>query len=111
MSQSQTYQLLIKNTQEPCILVDLKVDIAIAGFLCQTSVTMVFRNPTDNETEGELVFPMSDGAVMCGYAVDISGVLVDGVVVEVYLLDSLGRQGSLLIDAFFCIERKSPRDI
>jgi len=82
MSQSQTYQLLIKNTQEPCILVDLKVDIAIAGFLCQTSVTMVFRNPTDNETEGELVFPMSDGAVMCGYAVDISGVLVDGVVVE-----------------------------
>jgi hypothetical protein len=61
---------------------------------------MVFLNNTDNDTAGELVFPMTDGlklpssfsfglswfsvlgAVMCGYAVDMNGVLVDGVVVE-----------------------------
>jgi len=43
---------------------------------------MVFRNDTDNDTEGEFLFPMSDESVMCGYAVDINGVLVDGVVVE-----------------------------
>lgn len=56
---------------------------------------MVFLNDTDNDTEGELNFPMPEsmaliccvcvnakGAVMCGYAVDMEGVLVDGVVVE-----------------------------
>jgi archaellum component FlaG (FlaF/FlaG flagellin family) len=56
MSQPRTYQLLIKNTQEPCILTELTVEIAIAGFLCKTSVTMVFKNPTDNETEGEVTY-------------------------------------------------------
>lgn len=62
---------------------------------------MSFLNETDNDTAGDLIFPMSDGmrtlvnlyiinvmlviisgAVMCGYAVDMNGVLVDGVVVE-----------------------------
>jgi hypothetical protein len=54
MSQSRTFQLLIKNTQEPCVLTELTIEIVIAGFLCKTSVTMVFKNPTDNETEGEV---------------------------------------------------------
>lgn len=59
---------------------------------------MSFLNDTELDTEGELNFPMSEGknenccscwslgAVMCGYAVDMEGVLVDGVVVEVSVM-------------------------
>jgi hypothetical protein len=57
---------------------------------------MVFKNDTDNDMEGELVFPLEEGretvtfgifrpvsgATVCGYAVDIAGVMVDAVVCE-----------------------------
>eukprot|EP01124_Arcella_intermedia_P021407 TRINITY_DN2998_c0_g1_i4.p1 TRINITY_DN2998_c0_g1~~TRINITY_DN2998_c0_g1_i4.p1 ORF type:complete len:2001 (-),score=648.20 TRINITY_DN2998_c0_g1_i4:83-6085(-) len=79
---SRTYELVIKNINKPTKLVDLGVVVRISGFLAKTEVTMVYRNDTDNDTEGELIFPMGDDSVMSGYAVDMNGVLVDGVVVE-----------------------------
>jgi len=51
---SKAYELIIKNTQQPCKLTDLMIDVSCSGFLAQTTVTMVFLNETDNETEGEV---------------------------------------------------------
>lgn len=43
---------------------------------------MVFKNDTEQDKEGELIFPLNDGATVCGYAVDIKGVMVEAVVCD-----------------------------
>lgn len=43
---------------------------------------MIFKNDGDQEEEGELEFPLADGATICGYAVDINGAMVEGTIVE-----------------------------
>jgi hypothetical protein len=41
---------------------------------------MRFYNPNDRVLEGNLSFPLPDNAVVCGYALDVEGQMVDGVV-------------------------------
>jgi hypothetical protein len=48
----------------------------------ETTVTMVFFNDQDKDLEGELVFPLDEGATVCGYAVDIKGCMVEAVVCD-----------------------------
>ena len=43
---------------------------------------MTFHNPNRRILEGDLVFPLPDGAAVSAYALDINGALVDGVVVK-----------------------------
>ena len=43
---------------------------------------MRFFNPNRRSMEGDLIFPLPDGAAITGYALDVNGVLVDGVVVK-----------------------------
>lgn len=59
---------------------------------------MTFLNDSEVETEGELIFPMPEGAALCGYAVDINGQLVDGVLIEV--------ANSILSNLWFCRKKK-----
>ena len=42
---------------------------------------MTFRNPLPYATEGDLYFPLPEGATVSGYALDVLGRTVDGVVV------------------------------
>ena len=56
--------------------------VRIVGFVAETRLTMTFMNPLDRQLEGELYFPIPAGATISGYALDVGGVLVDGVVVE-----------------------------
>lgn len=60
---------------------ELSVTARVDGLYAVVETTMLFHNPNARELEGELVFPLPDGAAVCGYALDINGVLVDGVVV------------------------------
>ena len=60
---------------------EYSVAAAVRGLHATVETTMVFHNPNSRLLEGELVFPLPDGAAVCGYALDIGGVLVDGVVV------------------------------
>eukprot|EP00727_Mastigamoeba_balamuthi_P010403 m51a1_g5986 hypothetical protein (760) ;mRNA; f:261791-271010 len=60
----------------------IDVAVRIFGFLAETTATMVFHNDTDTDLEGELIFPLDQGATLCGYAVDVNGEMVDAVVVE-----------------------------
>ena len=74
--------LHVKETGENLTPETIDVKIIICGFLAETSVTVLFRNTKDVDLEGDLVFPLNEGATVCGYAVDINGQMVDAVVVE-----------------------------
>ncbi len=67
---------------EPLAVTRLAVDVSITGFLARTRTTLTFRNDTGRVLEGELVFPLPEGASVSGYALDLGGQLVDAVVVE-----------------------------
>lgn len=64
---------------QPVIVQEAEVVSRIMGGLCETTVTMVFENPNNRVLEGELYFPLPEGAVIQGYALDINGNMVDGV--------------------------------
>ncbi len=59
----------------------LSVSAAIRGLAAETTLVMTFRNEHDRVLEGELVFPLPEGGVVCGYGLDVDGEVVDGVVV------------------------------
>jgi Ca-activated chloride channel homolog len=60
---------------------EMTVFARVDGLHAVVETTILFHNPNARELEGELVFPLPDGAAVCGYALDINGALVDGVVV------------------------------
>lgn len=67
---------------EPLALAKARYEVVISGFMARTTATLTFRNPQARVLEGELVFPLPEGAAISGYALDIGGELVEGVVVE-----------------------------
>ena len=60
----------------------MAVEARVRGLHATVTTTLVFHNPNQRELEGDLVFPLPDGAAVSGYALDIHGALVDGVVVK-----------------------------
>lgn len=63
----------------PLTLEKMDIVATVSGPLTRTRTTMVFRNPFERQIEGELVFPLPEGARVSGYALDIHGVMVDAV--------------------------------
>ena len=61
---------------------EISVFASIRGLFSTVETTLSFHNPNSRPLEGDLVFPLPDGAAVCGYALDINGPLVDGVVVK-----------------------------
>ncbi|MBM4028240.1 MAG: hypothetical protein FJ280_23030, partial [Planctomycetes bacterium] len=66
----------------PMELREMDVRARIVGLHVETTTTMTFFNPNPRLLEGELQFPLPDGALVTGYALDINGRMVDGVVVK-----------------------------
>jgi Ca-activated chloride channel family protein len=60
----------------------VEVKVRIFGSLAETQMTLTFFNPASRAVAGDLYFPLPEGATISGYALDIGGVLVDGVIVE-----------------------------
>jgi len=60
----------------------MEVRARIVGLHVEATTTMTFFNPNPRQLEGELQFPLPDGAVITGYALDVNGQMVDGVVVK-----------------------------
>ncbi|MCL2640170.1 MAG: DUF2135 domain-containing protein [Phycisphaerales bacterium] len=63
----------------------VRVEAVVDGPLARTSMTLTFRNNLGRVLEGELEFPLPQGATVSGYALDVpigSGNLVDGVPIE-----------------------------
>jgi len=67
---------------QPLTVQTVHVRATITGTVSRTAMTLVFHNPNPRVMEGELVFPLPEGATVSGYALDIDGVLVDASVVE-----------------------------
>lgn len=63
-------------------LTDVEIQVDIEGNIATTSCTMLFTNTTNKTLEGEFEFPLSEGQVLTGYALDINGKMREGVVVE-----------------------------
>jgi Ca-activated chloride channel homolog len=74
--------LRVPKTEQPIEIASLDTQVVIHGLFAQTSQTVVFRNPNNRALDGELELPLPDGATVNGFALDIGGQLVDGVVVQ-----------------------------
>ena len=66
---------------KPLEISEVDVDVRIVGQVAETRVTMTFYNPQSRNMAGDLFFPLPEGATVSGYALDIAGQMVDGVVV------------------------------
>jgi len=71
-----------EETRAPLEIGRAEVRVVIVGFLARTTTTLSFENEGDQTLEGELVFPLPEGATVSGYGLDVNGELVDAVVVE-----------------------------
>ena len=67
--------------EAPIRLTSLDIKVTVSGLFAQTTQTMCFHNPNPRDLEGELTFPLPDNSVVCGYALDIDGRMLDGVIV------------------------------
>ena len=76
--------LMVKTGEasKPLLLKRVAVDARILGNVAETRLTLTFGNPLDRDLAGDLYIPLPEGSTVSGYALDIAGVMVDGVVVE-----------------------------
>jgi hypothetical protein len=62
----------------------LDVSVDVRGDIAETTVTVAFENPSNDLLEGQFQLNMARGAVVTGYALDINGMLIDGVLETKY---------------------------
>jgi hypothetical protein len=74
-------RLVVRAAESPVTISALDVRVVVQGLAAETTETVTFQNPNGRVLEGELEFPLPDGAAVTGYALDVDGKLVDGVVV------------------------------
>ena len=74
-------EIPLESTDKPCTVDALDVDAKVDGLHARVSTTITIRNPNARVLSAPLAFPLPDGAAVCGYALEINGAMVDGVVV------------------------------
>jgi hypothetical protein len=73
-----------KATERDLGIASLDVSVNVRGDIAETTVTVAFENTTSNILEGQFALNMTRGAVITGYALDINGTLIDGVLESKY---------------------------
>ena len=72
----------VVHTNERPVAVESSVEtLANNGLYRTVKTNLTFTNPNRRVFEGELEFPVPDGATVCGYELEINGAMVPGVVV------------------------------
>ena len=66
----------------PIQLSELKVSTIIVGTVAITTMDMLFYNDSTRVLSGDLYFPLNEGQTVSRFALDVNGVLREGVVVE-----------------------------
>lgn len=56
--------------------------VTVRGAVAETNVTAVFANPGNDILEGDFRFMLPEGAVVTGYALDVNGQMIAGVLVD-----------------------------
>ncbi|RYG14575.1 MAG: DUF2135 domain-containing protein [Burkholderiales bacterium] len=64
---------------QPVQLREVSVDVQVFGGQAQTRIELRLFNPNPRVLEGELQFPLLDGQVVTGFALDVNGTLRDAV--------------------------------
>ena len=72
----------IKADEKPVVVETAREVVADNGLFQRVETTITFTNPNARVFEGELELPIPDGATVCGYALEVSGAMVPGVVCE-----------------------------
>ncbi len=67
--------------EQPIRLSSMSIKAKTYGFLASTRIELEFENPNDRVMEGEFVFPLTPAQTVAGYALEVNGVLREGVVV------------------------------
>jgi Ca-activated chloride channel family protein len=78
-------RLVVANDGEPAQEVSVTrvaVEAQVFGHLAETRMTLTFSNPNARALAGDLVFPLPPDATISGYALDVAGRMVDGVIVR-----------------------------
>ena len=70
----------LRENEKPVIVESVREIAAENGLFSRVSATITFTNPNERVFEGELEFPLPEGATVCGYALEINGTLVPGVI-------------------------------
>lgn len=71
----------VKIMDKPCTIRSLDVRVRVCGLYADVTETLVISNPNKRDLSVDVQIPMPDRAVVCGYALDIDGQMIDGVVV------------------------------
>ena len=71
----------LRPDEKPVAVTEWTVDARVSGAFAVVKTMIVVGNPNGRDLEGAPEFPLPDGASVCGYALDVNGVLTDGVVV------------------------------
>ena len=72
----------IKADEKPVVVETAREVVADNGLFQRVETTITFTNPNARVFEGELELPIPDGATVCGYALEVNGAMVPGVVCE-----------------------------
>ena len=72
----------LRADEKPVAIASYAVEAHVAGAFATVRAAIAVSNPNGRPLEGALEFPLPDGASVCGYALDINGVMTDGVVVK-----------------------------
>ena len=67
--------------ERPIRLSSMRIHAKAYGFLASTRIELEFENPNNRVMEGEFVFPLTPAQTVAGYALEVNGVLREGVVV------------------------------
>lgn len=67
--------------EQPIRLSSMSIQAKTYGFLASTRIDLEFENPNNRVMEGEFVFPLTPTQTVAGYALEVNGVLREGVVV------------------------------
>ena len=73
---------VVKADEKPVIVESARVVAGDNGLVRRVETMITFTNPNPRTFEGELEFPLPAGATVCGYALEVNGEMVPGVVCE-----------------------------
>ena len=71
-----------ESDDKPCTIKRLDLKARVTGLHAEVVQTLEIGNPNRRPISVPVAIPMPDGAVVCGYALEIDGQMIDGVVVE-----------------------------
>ncbi|MCX6117944.1 MAG: VIT domain-containing protein [Proteobacteria bacterium] len=72
----------VSDVEVPISLQKMNISVEVSGLDSETTTTMTFHNPNNRVLEGQLEFPLPADSAVTGYALDIQGQMVDGVIVS-----------------------------